>query len=366
MDFFEKQKEQSLIKSEIVKKYFWAWGKIISCRAPKIAYIDLYSGPGVYEDGSKSTPVLVLENALRDELMRQKLVTIFNDTNPKYTASLEKVISEIPNISKLKIKPTVTNITVGQDLVDELKSLILVPTLLFVDPWGYKGLTLELIGSVLKNWGCDCIFFFNYVRINAGLYNKKFICHIDSIFGRNGAQELRKVIKQTKFYKREEVILSYLKEALKEIGGEFVISFKFYKSEKRLTSHFLIFVSKNVLGYKIMKGIMAEFSSHKYQNVATFEYNPHPVDYGFFQPTPLDDLKKDLLIKYSGMKLTVEEIFQTHNVGTPYIESNYKEALLNLEENNMITADPPSNQRKKRNDKPTMSNTVLITFKESK
>jgi hypothetical protein len=37
MDFFEKQKEQSHIKSEIVKKYFWAWGKIIGCRAPNVS-----------------------------------------------------------------------------------------------------------------------------------------------------------------------------------------------------------------------------------------------------------------------------------------------------------------------------------------
>ena len=115
-----------------------------------------------------------------------------------------------------------------------------------------------------------------------------------------------------------------------------------------------------------MKGIMAEFSSHKYQNVATFEFNPHPVDYGFFPPTPLDDLIENLKIQYSGMTLTVEQIFQKHNIGTPYIEPNYKEALLILEEKNLIITDPPSNNRKKRNGKPTMSNTVLITFKESK
>ncbi len=48
----------------------------------------------------------------------------------------------------------------------------LVPTFFFVDPWGYKGLSLRLINSVLKNWGCDCIFFFNYTRINMGLENE--------------------------------------------------------------------------------------------------------------------------------------------------------------------------------------------------
>jgi hypothetical protein len=197
------------------------------------------------------------------------------------------------------------------------------------------------------------------------LYNKKFDFHIDSIFGNLRAQELRKIVKRTRLYKREEVILSFLKDALKEIGGKYVISYKFYKTEKRLISHFLIFVSKNVLGYQIMKGIMAEFSSHKYQNVATFEYNPHAIDYGFFQPTPLDDLKKNLLQTYCTQTLTVEEIFQNHNIGTPYIESNYKEALLFLEEKHLIYANPSSDKRQKRNGKPTMSNNVIITFKDS-
>jgi len=37
--------------------------------------------------------------------------------------------------------------------------------------------------------------------------------------------------------------------------------------------------------------------------------------------------------------------------------------LLFLEENHLIYANPPSDQRKKRNGKPTMSNNVIITFK---
>ena len=67
----------------------------------------------------------------------------------------------------------------------------LVPTLLFVDPWGYKGLSLNLIDSVLKNWGCDCIFFFNYNRINMGLNNENVKEHMDALFGEQRANELR-------------------------------------------------------------------------------------------------------------------------------------------------------------------------------
>jgi len=364
MDFFQEQKKTSYIKSEIVKKYFWAWAKIIGVRSAKIAYIDLYAGPGIYDDGNKSTPLLVLENALRDSMMMQKLVTIFNDTNPDFVTSLKKAISEIPDIKTLTNQPIVTNFTIGSEIVNQLKSMKLIPSLLFLDPWGYKGLSLDLISSVLKDWGCDCIFFFNYVRINAGLNNDKFKCHIDAIFSHQRANELRECIKRNRPYKREELVLACIKDALSEIGGHYVISFKFIKEKINRTSHFLIFVSKNVLGYTIMKEIMAEMSSHKYQNVATFEYNTRHKDYGFFPPTPLNDLENELLGIFKGKTLTVKDIFQNHNIDTPYILANYKEALLNLEEKKQINANPPVDKRPHRYGKPTMSDKVIITFKD--
>jgi len=58
--FFNEQKEQSLIKARIVEKYFWVWAKVIMSAVkkatpvnPKIAYIDLFAGPGRYQDNSK-------------------------------------------------------------------------------------------------------------------------------------------------------------------------------------------------------------------------------------------------------------------------------------------------------------------------
>lgn len=58
--FFYEQKEQSYIKTEIVTKYFSAWSKVIisSPYVNRIAYIDLFAGPGKFEDGALSTPLL--------------------------------------------------------------------------------------------------------------------------------------------------------------------------------------------------------------------------------------------------------------------------------------------------------------------
>jgi three-Cys-motif partner protein len=71
--FFDEQTEQSAVKAAIVSKYFWSWAKIIMprSRSDKIAYIDLFAGTGRYKDGSKSTPLLVLEKAINDENMRR-------------------------------------------------------------------------------------------------------------------------------------------------------------------------------------------------------------------------------------------------------------------------------------------------------
>ena len=109
-----------------------------------------------------------------------------------------------------------------------------------------------------------------------------------------------------------------------------------------------------------MKQIMANESTYKYQNVPTFEYNPHPDIYAgtLFPPQPLKDLENDLLIKLKGQTITVKEIYFQHNIGTKFIKSNYKQVLLKLEEEKKITANPSSDQRRRL----TLGDDTQITF----
>lgn len=67
--FFEKRTEASIVKATIVQEYFDAWSKIILPNARRhrdgrIAFVDLYAGPGRYSDGAASTSLLVIEKAL--------------------------------------------------------------------------------------------------------------------------------------------------------------------------------------------------------------------------------------------------------------------------------------------------------------
>ncbi len=136
--FFEESREQSIVKATIVHKYFWAWAKVIIPTAQKgrgkIAYIDLFSGPGRYKDGTKSTPLLILEKAIHDENMRKMLVTVFNDRDSDNSRSLQNAIDGLPGIELLKYKPQVLNSEVGTEIEQAFRKMQLIPTLFFVDP----------------------------------------------------------------------------------------------------------------------------------------------------------------------------------------------------------------------------------------
>jgi three-Cys-motif partner protein len=368
--FFNEQKEQSLIKARIVEKYFWAWAKVIiskvkkgSSSNQKIAYVDLFAGAGRYKDGSKSTPVKVLETAIADTDMRNMLVSIFNDADVENVNSLQQAIDSIPGIENLKYRPQISKYEVGEDIVKTFQSMKLVPTLLFVDPWGYKGLSLQLVNSVVKDWGCDCIFFFNYNRINMGLSNDAVKENMNALFGQVGADQLRKRLKTLTLtpQERELTVVEYICEALKEMGGKYVLPFRFRHEMGNRTSHHLIFVSKHSKGYGIMKEIMAKESSEQTQGVPSFEYNPATLQQPLlFELTrPLDQLESMLLDNFSGKTMTMAEIYDQHHVGKPYIKKNYKTALSNLESQGKVTVHSPEDKKRRKG---TFADDLKVTF----
>lgn len=367
-DFFEEQKQQSLIKTEIVRKYFWAWSKVIIPSAKKysgkIAYIDLFAGPGFYGDGSKSTPILILERAIQESDLRNMLVALFNDANPEHAASLARAINSLPGIESLKYRPTVCNdeVDIGFEKVFSDKNL--VPSLLFLDPWGYKGLSIDLIGSVLKNWGCDCILFFNYNRIQVSLTNPKVTEHMDALFGKERAEKLKGQLDAVPAEEKELTIIEAVTEALHDAGATYVLPFCFKDDHRHCTSHHLILATKHPRGYQIMKDIMAKESSSDIQGVPSFEYNPATIRQMLLYEysRPIEDLEEMLLTEFAGKTQTMKEIFEQHNVGKRFVSRNYKDALLHLEHQGKIITNPSAETRPPRKGIPTFGDNVKVTF----
>jgi len=110
-EFFNESSEQSKVKAAIVSKYFDAWaGVMIGAqnrykKENKIAYIDLFAGPGRYKDGTQSTPLLILEKAIQKPEIRDRLVTLFNDKDENNTGSFNRPSMNFRESTVLNINP---------------------------------------------------------------------------------------------------------------------------------------------------------------------------------------------------------------------------------------------------------------------
>jgi three-Cys-motif partner protein len=327
----------------------------------KIAYIDLYAGPGRYKDGAASTPLLVLEHAISDPKMADMLVAYFNDSDKNNTSTLQGEIDALPGIEKLRFRPDISCGEVDDDAAKFFEETALIPSFSFVDPFGYKGLSLKIVKGVIKDWGCDCIFFFNYNRINAGLGNDAVKKHMDALFGEARADKLRNSLEGKTPELREALILEALAQEIKALGGRYVLPFTFKNATGKRTSHKLIFVSKHFKGYEIMKDIMAKESSTHDQGVPSLTYSPADADTPllFSLQRPLDALEGDLLRSFAGQKVTLDEIYERHSVDTPYLRTNYRTILTKLEDEGKVAAASATGKRVGKTYPPH----VYITFK---
>lgn len=363
-EFFAEREDQSEVKARIVSNYFGTWARIIAPHSmdDKIAYIDLFAGPGRYEDGSASTPLMILENAIANPTLRDALVSIFNDGDENHSQTLENEIKQLPDIEKLKHQPQIRTGEVGKEIAEYFESVKLIPTFSFIDPFGYKGLSSGLVRGVIKDWGSDCVFFFNYSRINAGISNPGVQKHMKELFGDENFAELRKRIDafgaRENPHTREELIMEHLKRAMIDAGAKYVQFFRFRNETGTRTTHHLIFVTKHPLGYQLMKEIMAKESSTFNQGVPSYEYSPAIAGRRTLLDNALDELEDDLVQTFAGRTISMIEIYREHNLGKPYIQKNYKVALGNLELAGRVTTDKPNRKAG------TFADGIKVTFPE--
>ena len=77
---------------------------------------------------------------------------------------------------------------------------------------------------------------------------------------------------------------------------------------------------------------------------------------------PVADLADALRAGLKGRTMTVHEIYFNHNVGTPFIMRNYKDAIRALEDDGRATLDPPAAKRQMRKGVRTLADHVRVTF----
>jgi three-Cys-motif partner protein len=332
MTFFEKPTEHSLVKAEIVAAYFERWANIMALKQSRISYLDLYAGPGQYEDGHDSTPMLVLKAAIRSPRLRNSLEARFNDANANHAAQLEANIAALDGVDLLRYRPVVSAEEIGERVATLLRDTRMPPTLTFLDPWGYAGLSRDLIRGALKDFGCEVIFFFNYSGFVRAIGNPGVQSHMRSFFSDARLATIQSASIGMTPDERESYLMREVGETVSELGGRHLIPFRFLRSGGR-NLHYIVFATKHPKGYEKMKEVMWIKGIRDEDGVPRFEYLPTAAgrQLPFGSQRPLGRLAADLLSRFRGRELTFQALFDEHQVDTPFVVQNYKVVLEQME-----------------------------------
>lgn len=370
-DFFETPREHSKVKAQIVSKYVQTWARVLSDylrhirRVPELAYVDLFSGPGTYNDGTSSTPMLVLKSAADDSKVGMSLRTYFNDLDSENIATLGEAIKELPGLEQLKYEPKFYSEQATLSLVRSMNVPVDIPKLYFLDQFGYKSVTFELIQNLMSEWA-ECIFFFNYRRVIAAIDNPTMMANVLGVFG--SAERLsalkRALVPIRTANDREQVVMSHLIKALNAARIKFVQPFAFKVEDGHRSTHHLIFLSNHSKGYTIMKGIMAREGTQSDDGLPYLTYIQKQTlrSGNLFAPDWVAELGLQLCQTFPGKTLTLKEVFEQHSRENNFLPAHYREALLRLEAEEKITTLPNASSRPKSKGMRTMAITTRVTF----
>lgn len=348
-DFFKEKRSASEIKSEILNEYFKAWAAILLRgqrykKINKLLYVDLFSGPGLYENGKPSTPIKIL-NSINESKGQyidfdKSVKTFFNDKSPKLIKDLKKNIEELPYYDQLTHKPVIANEVASQQLLERyLNSNI--PSLTFIDPLGYNYTQNMLLYSV-KNWGSDLFMLFNFNRIRAAIRNKLVRENMEGIFTSYYDEISAFYKKESSPHKREEFIIKTFEKIFID-KGYYILKFRVSFPNRNQTSHYLFFISKVKLAITRAKEIMTKYSDVQDDGVPLFGANIKQ-DAIFFPSLckySITKLSESILRDRAIFNLkTIDELYQEHNYQTNYVKQNYKDAVqLLINENKMTLFD---------------------------
>jgi three-Cys-motif partner protein len=143
-DFFEGKRTWSKIKDEVLEKYMTPYLAKVKTRGQRILLIDGFAGPGVFEDGTHGSPLIMCEKA--EERAKGNYHAIFINNKRKYHDKLRREIQQRGWSNSAEPRLGDTQIV----LQEFLKTLKDQTVFLYLDPFGPTGCNFDLLMPFLK------------------------------------------------------------------------------------------------------------------------------------------------------------------------------------------------------------------------
>lgn len=368
-------KEHTKVKHEILKLYLRPWGKILGSRNKRLIILDGFAGRGEYFENGQTvvcgSPMIFMD--LNTNFLIEELICICIEKNVENYDNLSKVLKEkkneltkknsnllleiielkkihntnidlliehIPqkkyNSSNEKQSSQKTSVILINDefsnvielLLDNISTnkVTLAPLFCFIDPFGFRGIPLNIIKKILSLPYTEVLFTFMARDINRFHALKQEEQSLAELFGN---KEWKKAIKK----KGEESFLYFYKKTLKDNGIKFVIYFKMFESNRMGVIYYLIHASNNLKAVELMKERMKRISmDFTYFGPDNNKLGNEQIrlTYGY------DEFGNNLCEVYRGKNVTFDKLREQTIDSNSFIEKEYRAIIKKLEKEKKV------------------------------
>lgn len=284
-----KNKQQTQIKLDILKKYLKAWAIIIGSYFSEAYFIDCFAGRGKYHWGEEKdkipgSPIIGVETSLDVRKIKLKkgrnfdLNIIAVESETENIEALKRFIKESDPESKTNVE--ILESEFGVTISEILTKISGVPAFFFIDPYGIKGVSKKAMDLIINRTGSTEIFL-NYMKMGvqrvSGQYKNinhddekirikaiKTVAHMNSLFGDTSWVDKEK----------DELLKHFVKQVFSK-NYRFVLSFNVPYPDRSGIIYNLLFATNYDSGEKIMKDIM----TRKLFKGTLFEECPYSIDW---------------------------------------------------------------------------------------
>jgi len=259
--FFAEQSANSEVKMQIVLAAFKLWlGNVKHNK--RLNYVDLFCGPGIYDDGTFSTPVCILQEICATENLARRFRVILNDYDKEAVARLRRAMSNIRNYKYIRSVTTSTNDNSDYDNWPDIENG--EHSFIFLDPFGWKGMNKAYIRRLLKNPNCEMVLLFSFNQFNRFKNYDDIDGIFEDLFTNSELSEIKQFCAMHPGYKNERFIFDmYVKSVTDGTPECHIIPFKFQIAISLKTSHYLIFIIRNAARAKKLADTLRNFANYK-------------------------------------------------------------------------------------------------------